>query len=277
MIAGGADVSRGNKYGTSPLDVAARRGDPECTNTLLKAGANVNNKASNKITPLFSAAHGGSLECMKLLIEAGADVNDVDECGNSPAHWSTGYGKAECLKLLIEVEADVNLSNNEGYTALMMMASNNARKSVDSLLNTGADVNLTDQNGETALICAARGGSCVHQLSRAGAHVNKFNAFGQNALQTHIACNESKDIAMLLYIAGETIDCSTVIKYAEDGEIIGQVEVPEYLFRRDLRLRLEHMCREAIRKHLIKVNPHSHLFSRIPQLPLPSALTQYLL
>ena len=111
----------------------------------------------------------------------------------------------------------------------------------------------------------------------AGAHVNKFNAFGQNALQTHIACNESKDIAMLLYIAGETIDCSTVIKYAEDGEIIGQVEVPEYLFRRDLRLRLEHMCREAIRKHLIKVNPHSHLFSRIPQLPLPSALTQYLL
>ena len=107
--------------------------------------------------------------------------------------------------------------------------------------------------------------------------MNKFNAFGQNALQTHIACNESKDIAMLLYIAGETIDCSTVIKYAEDGEIIGQVEVPEYLFRRDLRLRLEHMCREAIRKHLIKVNNHSHLFSRTPQLPLPSALTQYLL
>ena len=107
--------------------------------------------------------------------------------------------------------------------------------------------------------------------------MNKFNAFGQNALQTHIACNESKDIAMLLYIAGETIDCSTVIKYAEDGEIIGQVEVPEYLFRRDLRLRLEHMSREAIRKHLIKVNRHSHLFSRIPQLPLPSALTQYLL
>ena len=208
------------------------------------------------------AAIEGFLECLKLLIEAGADVNEVDDCGNSAVHYSTRCGTAECLKLLIEVGADVNLSNNEGYTALMGTAPNKTRKSVSAGL-----LLKTDVNGKIALI---------RQLLRAGAHVNKFNRFGQNALQTRIACNESKSSVVLLYAAGETIDSKTVIEYAEDGEIIGQQEVPEYLFHRDLRLRLKHMCREAIRKHLIRVNPHSHLFGRIPQLPLPSTLTQYL-
>ena len=47
----------------------------------------------------------------------------------------------------------------------------------------------------------------------------------------------------------------------------------------ELKLNLEHLkhCREAIRKHLIDLDPHAHLFNRIPQLGLPSLLTDYLL
>ena len=37
------------------------------------------------------------------------------------------------------------------------------------------------------------------------------------------------------------------------------------------------MCREVIRKHLLKLDPHSNLFVRIPELTLPSALNKYLL
>ena len=37
------------------------------------------------------------------------------------------------------------------------------------------------------------------------------------------------------------------------------------------------MCGEAIRKHLLDLDPHRHLFSRVPRLGLPRSLTEYLL
>ena len=42
-------------------------------------------------------------------------------------------------------------------------------------------------------------------------------------------------------------------------------------------LSLKHLCREAIRKHLLELDPHSHLFGRVPKLGLPTLLNEYLL
>ena len=42
-------------------------------------------------------------------------------------------------------------------------------------------------------------------------------------------------------------------------------------------LELKHICREAIRKHLLELDPHQHLFGRIPKLGLSSVLMNYLL
>ena len=67
---------------------------------------------------------------------------------------------------------------------------------------------------------------------------------------------------MLLYAAGETIDET-------------KVQVPDFLKPPDLNPK--HLCRETIRKHLINIDPHQHLFRRIPQLGLPSLLTKYVL
>ena len=69
---------------------------------------------------------------------------------------------------------------------------------------------------------------------------------------------------MLLYAAGETLDGTYVDK------------IPEELKFEDEKVELKQICREAIRKHLLKLDPHQHLFSRIPQLGLPF-LTEYLL
>ena len=40
---------------------------------------------------------------------------------------------------------------------------------------------------------------------------------------------------------------------------------------------LKHICREAIRKLLIEINPHGHLFDRVPRLGLPQLVSSYLL
>ena len=51
----------------------------------------------------------------------------------------------------------------------------------------------------------------------------------------------------------------------------------DYLPQIQIKFNLKHLCREAIRKHLLKLDPHTHLFDRVPRLGLPSLLTEYLL
>ena len=110
-----------------------------------------------------------------------------------------------------------------------------------------------------------------------------------------------KDLLMTLYAAGETLEGNDVVKileelkcevveYSDEDDDSGvEEEIPEELegtgvdkMLKELKiekeeLQLKHICREAIRKHLLKLDPHQHLFGRIPRLGLPSALNQYLL
>ena len=52
---------------------------------------------------------------------------------------------------------------------------------------------------------------------------------------------------------------------------------PRFLFDVIPDLSLKHLCRKAIRKHLLELDPHSHLFGRVPKLGLPTLLNEYLL
>ena len=58
---------------------------------------------------------------------------------------------------------------------------------------------------------------------------------------------------------------------------VGQDDVPGFLLQKEINLNLKHICREAIRKHLLDADPHSNLFGRIPRLGLSGCLTEYLL
>ena len=102
--------------------------------------------------------------------------------------------------------------------------------------------------------------------------MNIVNSQNQNALLHHIYQHrrgffphddDSCATCLLLFTAGESTD--------------GLDSIPHCLLFEDLKLNLKHICREAIRKHLLDVDPHTHLFIRVPQLQLPSSLTEYLL
>ena len=70
---------------------------------------------------------------------------------------------------------------------------------------------------------------------------------------------------MLLFAAGEMLNENILDKMA-------------FFFRfNEIGIQLKHLCREAIRKYLIKLEPNVHLFNRIPQLDLPNIITEYLL
>ena len=143
-------------------------------------------------------------------------------------------------------------------------------------------MNMVGEYNFTALIWTARQSSsrvvdCIKILLRAGALINKFDNVGQNALLNSMR-NDYKtysndEASVLLFAAGEILD----------GEIAGckvntsTVVIPEFLRHKELKFCLKHLSRQAIRKHLIHLDPHTHLFWRIPHLQLPSALCKYLL
>ena len=59
---------------------------------------------------------------------------------------------------------------------------------------------------------------------------------------------------LLLYAAGETLGGTE------------EEKIPEELKFEDEKLELKHICRETIRKHLLKLDLHiQHLFGRVPR------------
>ena len=129
-------------------------------------------------------------------------------------------------------------------------------------------MNSHDNDGNTALhLSACRPNvKYIKKLLQAGIHINRTGSCHQNALKIIVdEAFDYKDSIMILYAAGETLDG------------IHEDDVPKELKFENEKLELKHICREAIRKHLLKLDPHQHLFFRIPKLELPSLITEYLL
>ena len=68
--------------GSRALFEAAYRGNNECLQLLLIAGADVNATTQNGTTALMGAATSHDLACVKLLLKAGAHVNLLDNSGH---------------------------------------------------------------------------------------------------------------------------------------------------------------------------------------------------
>ena len=307
LIKSGAHVNWANCHGWTPLQRAAEKGHDKCVELLLKAGANVNAFTVYGDMALIISAEQGFTACVDLLLEAGADVNSSHSGGRLALSGATYSGNERIVKSIIDAGADVNLvANKRAYSPLMLAAeggkvenvqlllqagarvnqvafggksplhtsvwksSNNACSRV--LIAAGADVNLADRDGNTCLITAVfhENFPVVKLLLLEGANINKINARGFNAIRYYLnkgPRHSNEPMVVLLYVAGEVINKNHI---PETAEFLLEMFNPS-------RLGLKHICREAIRSHLLKLDPHAHLFGRVPQLGLPSSLTAYLL
>ena len=297
LVDKGADVNIHDQNGRLSLHNAAKANHVNCVELFIKSGADVNAQDNNGKTPLFAAAENGRYECIEKLLQLGADVNSQDEekCRALFTVVKKGYHK--CLKLMIQFGADVNIRGNRDGTALMEAAVEKDHKGIHILIDSGADVNCVTDTGLTSLMFAAWCDSwhestlCVKRLLRSGAHVNKINKFGQNALQISVASNTTfcykkddygdhygKDVIMLLLAAGECIKGTTVDRINYSGYYNYTQNVPKYLqdFNK-IKLSLKWACGEVIRKRLIQCDPHTNLFINVPKLGLPKPLHPYLL
>ena len=272
---------------------------------LIKAGADVNRSGlmiHGKSTPLVEVARFGTPRILSLLIEAGADVNF------GPLVAAARNGNATSVKLLVEAGANVNQQNEDGETPLHVSLMGLGEKVPWTLMELGADVNIADNIGVTPLISAARihfhlrdfpflftrkqikneEAGCIKRVSsllKAGAEIGRRDYLSRNSLEASFQQFQKnvQDFQMLLYAAGETVDRTLVPTddYSNNPILsysrVINIFVPEYFTELKENLDLKHLCREAIRKQLLDLNPHQHLFGRIPRLGLPSLIIEYLL
>ena len=265
-----------DKRGHTALITAAENGNVRGAFLLIRAGADVNICTPSKGTALSRAASCGKTDTVELLVKEGADVNFLSQ-DNKPT-TSSSYR----ISFIWESE------NNSRLTALTSALRNGMQDCVELLIKSGADVNLVDGYGDTPLHSATKAEcdtgfimQCIKILLKAGAAVNRTNVHKQNSLKYYVTEKKSvnKDIAMLLFAAGETLDATTTGKFVwlRSLSLKRKIKVPDFLEQRELKFCLKHLCRETIRKHLLKLDPQLNLFHRIPQLVLPNSATDYLL
>ena len=310
LLISGADVNSKDKENNQALHFACQLTHYESVKSieiLLEAGTDVNSRNMKGKTPLFEAVNveyhphyieecAEDVKAVNILIKAGADVNAEAKDGTTALIFAAELGYVKCTETLLEAGADVHRCTNDGTPALMMASYHCHYNCVNILLAAGAHVNMTHKDGSNVLflLCCyksddqdeyvgypKRYSKCIRSLLKAGIHINKCDkSEGKNALGTALANRwwiqeeveeipeeaQFKNTAiLLLYAAGETLDG------------IEEDNIPEVLKFEEEKLQLKHICREAIRKHLLKLDPHQHLFGRILELGLPSALNKYLL
>ena len=266
-------------------------------------------------TPLMIAILYDSNECVTELIKLGADVNVTCKTGQ-PIGFTTvmiaiEHGSVESLKTSINAGADVNvickIGDRRGYTAVMTAAELGFVDGLKALINAGADVNIINKygtrevayadrkikvNGFTALILVATEPDmysalfanvieyllrieCARLLLKSGALVNLLIGCGRDALRSHLEYSIflrrhlDREFLALLLAAGEILDYS----HAERTGVLLTI----LSFENTNKFVLAELCRTKIRKHLLQIDKHTNLIVRIPQLGLPTSLTEYLL
>ena len=212
------------------------------------------------------ASTEGQSKCLLTLIKSGANVNLLNNDGHPALIIAAMDQHDACISQLIDAGADVNATDSVTGLSVLMIAA--AQKSKDAtfnhLLKAGADVNAVGKDGATALIAATRrlNVNAIHSLLKANCHINKTAGFTGNALMYHLYFGTAHNgVSRLLFAAGKMLN--------NDFTMI--------ILNSDMWLNLKHICREAIRKDLLKRDPNSNIFGRIPRLGLPATLSRYLL
>jgi ankyrin repeat protein len=206
LLTAGAKVGAANRYGVTPLALAAINGSPTMVQQLLNAGADPNAASGEGETVLMAAARTGEPTTLKLLLKAGADPNAAErKFGETALMWAAGHNHGEAIRVLVAggakpdtVSTIINLPPAKvdfsfavgtalprgGMTALMYAARQGQLNAVTALADVGANLNVVDPEGSTAMVIAIINAhyELAARLAEKGADPNIGDAAGMAAL-----------------------------------------------------------------------------------------------
>jgi len=187
LLGEGAQVNTVDKFGASPLHIAAHNNSADFVKILLEHGADIEMKQEEYgTTPLFTAVLSWKpgVESMAVLIGHGADVNARDETLRTPLFYAVTRADAERLVFLLEKGADINAQANDGETPLHNAVMQDDLVLAEILIGAGARINSRDSWGQTSLHRAVYygKGKAVDLLIRRGADPNLADNKGKKPL-----------------------------------------------------------------------------------------------
>jgi ankyrin repeat protein len=108
LLRAGARAAAENRYGATPLALAAANGNAAVVASLLNGGADPNGAWPGGETVLMSAARAGRLDAVRLLLSHGADVNAREQTrGQTALMWAAAEGHAEVIRALVTAGASM--------------------------------------------------------------------------------------------------------------------------------------------------------------------------
>ena len=244
------------------MDVCQKCKDYYRTKTIRKLSFELNATREQFRAVLYT----GHEDCLNSLIKSGADVNQhCFEKNFTPLLYATETASPAKVAMLISAGADVNVTCDRGLTPLMYAASFGVPSKMNMMIHAGADVNQKSNNDQTALALATINGyvKSMETLIKAGADVNR--------------CVKVSDTSFYYSPLNIALQARKNPKVCAELLVNAGANIPGYQQARDYKCKLMHLCRQSIRKHLLDIDPHTHLFGRVPRLGLPQLLTDYVL
>lgn len=123
-----------------PIHEAARSGDVKTVEALLKAHPDLVSSKEEKYgqTPLHIAAFNDRLDVAKLLIANKADVNAQANNGATPLHLAAAKGNKDIVELLLASNANINAVDHDGWSPLHSAVTWNQKDTEALLRDKGA-------------------------------------------------------------------------------------------------------------------------------------------
>ena len=175
---------------------SARAGDTAQLVQLLNRGVDPNTVDDQGNTLLMLAAREGDAETVEAILKFRPKVAQRNAAGDSALMLATLKGHGDIVDRLLEAGAPVN---HDGWTPLMYAAFEGHLDIVERLLARGADVNALAPNKSNALMVAARNGhlDVVRRLLKTDVNLEQKNDGGLTA-DSWAESNANTDIAALI-------------------------------------------------------------------------------
>ena len=143
LIESGADVTKSNRYGVTPLSLACQNGNAGMVRLLLEKGADPNTALNGNETALMTASRTGKVDCVELLLNAGAKVNEKERNGQTAIMWAAADGHLEVVKALLKKGAEFRAPlKTSGFTPMFFAVRQGHIEVVEAFLKAGVEVDF---------------------------------------------------------------------------------------------------------------------------------------